>query len=1034
MTVLGISAAALLACVLAIFRQRPSLVPLTLRPSPTPGASRLRRWRGPAVAVALAALLAAAAALVAPAAAQQPIVADGNAVITGFSGTVPPVMVAPGVNPLDKTYIDPNGVSVRVLDLQSPGAPPQAQLLTLPKPFAATASQVGQVFGVALDNATPPNIYVAATSVYGLPIVVPDQDGDGLEDRVKQGTANAHFMAGLFGPSPGGPGAIWRIDGASGEVRLFANVTLNGVANAGPALGGLAFDGASNSLFVADRATGMIHQFGLDGVERGRFDHGVVGRAAVGAPPVPYNGKQLNITSPAFLSENPATFGHAPAARLVFGLGVHGGRLYYAVAEGLQVWSVSIAGGSFGKDPRLEVAVPPGPSPTEISKIVFDNRGRMLLAERAGPTGDYAMVALAQEGIGRVLRYAPVVSGDPNAPRWQDDPDQYAIGFPAQMSNGNGGIALGYRYDDKGVIERASCGGFLWSTGERLRVSNDPATAQRLAQGGPPIVNGLQGNDAELVAPANVPPWTTYFIDKDDRFDDAAARGQIGDVAIPKSCERLTLLLPPAWVEWFGFDFGMPIPPPPPFCPVPGPNGCFCPPGAPCSCPPGTTQRPGLQCCPIFMVPGPGGQCHSLCANGAADLASRMFCMMGVAPPLDPNNFDPNALMCWDGSPPMKVQNHSRCPKPPGAVCPAGYVEGPPHGNPDDIWSNATCDPIPQQKLCGPDQQVGLDGQCHALCGDQGWALPILQCCPEGMLPGPDGQCGPPLKTGCPPEQLSSSGQCCPPGTKPQPNGTCGGGHIPTCPPEQMTVKGVCCPSGQKPQPDGTCGGGHIPICPPERRTSTGLCCPLGSTPQPDGTCQTCPPGTVTNPLTGTCTPQQLCPPNTIQKANGQCCPPLGVTAATVPACTCPPGQTFDGQRCVGPAAPPTPASCFAGYVRLPSGACCRESQATASGVCCPAGQRPDANRRSCVPATPPAHVTPPRVMVPPLVVPPPKVLPPPHRVRPGVRPPPVFVPPPKIVVPPKRPQRPVVTPPPRPPVTKPRTRFEPSGPTTNVR
>ena len=59
------------------------------------------------------------------------------------------------------------------MDLQAPGAPPQAQLFTAPKPFTVTAGQVGQVFAVALDNATPPNIYVAATSAYGLPIVVP---------------------------------------------------------------------------------------------------------------------------------------------------------------------------------------------------------------------------------------------------------------------------------------------------------------------------------------------------------------------------------------------------------------------------------------------------------------------------------------------------------------------------------------------------------------------------------------------------------------------------------------------------------------------------------------------------------------------------------------------------------------------------------------------------------------------------------------------------------------------------------------------
>ena len=40
-----------------------------------------------------------------------------------------------------------------------------------PKPFTVTAAQVGQVFAVVLDNSTPPNIYIAASSAYGLPIV-----------------------------------------------------------------------------------------------------------------------------------------------------------------------------------------------------------------------------------------------------------------------------------------------------------------------------------------------------------------------------------------------------------------------------------------------------------------------------------------------------------------------------------------------------------------------------------------------------------------------------------------------------------------------------------------------------------------------------------------------------------------------------------------------------------------------------------------------------------------------------------------------
>jgi hypothetical protein len=89
------------------------------------------------------------------------ILTDGNPVVTGFSGTQ-----LLGSASVDKIFIDPHGPSLRIIDLQTLGALPQAQLFAASKPFAVTAAQVGQVFGVALDSATPPNVFVATTSAY----------------------------------------------------------------------------------------------------------------------------------------------------------------------------------------------------------------------------------------------------------------------------------------------------------------------------------------------------------------------------------------------------------------------------------------------------------------------------------------------------------------------------------------------------------------------------------------------------------------------------------------------------------------------------------------------------------------------------------------------------------------------------------------------------------------------------------------------------------------------------------------------------
>ena len=78
-----------------------------------------------------------------------------------------------------------------------------------------------------------PNIYLAATSAFGLNIVARGRDGQ--PERRKKGGPGAGWMKGQFGLDlQGGPGSIYKIDGRTGAVSLFANVTLDGVPNPGP--------------------------------------------------------------------------------------------------------------------------------------------------------------------------------------------------------------------------------------------------------------------------------------------------------------------------------------------------------------------------------------------------------------------------------------------------------------------------------------------------------------------------------------------------------------------------------------------------------------------------------------------------------------------------------------------------------------------------------------------------------------------------------------------------------------------------------
>ena len=89
-----------------------------------------------------------------------PVLAPGNAAVAGFSGARAIGGPAPaGAQAFDKTFIDLNGPALRVIDLGRMGGPAQGQLVAAPKPFTVTADRIGQVFSIALDDASPPNIY-----------------------------------------------------------------------------------------------------------------------------------------------------------------------------------------------------------------------------------------------------------------------------------------------------------------------------------------------------------------------------------------------------------------------------------------------------------------------------------------------------------------------------------------------------------------------------------------------------------------------------------------------------------------------------------------------------------------------------------------------------------------------------------------------------------------------------------------------------------------------------------------------------------
>jgi uncharacterized repeat protein (TIGR01451 family) len=473
---------------------------------------------------------------------RPPNLNPGDAVVTGFSGTVAPDPtrpLPPNKSAADLTFINPDGPSARVVGVGRPGYVWDGRLFQAPKTFDVFAKDAGQLFGIALDDQPVPNIYLAATSAFGLNLVA--RGANGQPERRKLGGPGTGWMKGQFGLDlQGDPGSIYKVDGTTGAVTLFAKVMLDGVPNPGPALGNLAYDAAHKQLFVSDLYTGMIHRFAIaDGSEPGPFyDHGVTGRRAANLPPLPFNpANRPNIASSRFNSENPDSWGFAPPERRVWGLAVQAGRLFYSARNGStteapQIWSVGIAqDGSFAADARLEVDVTEQPGPYPVSDIAFSQRGAMILAQRAPIAASYDYSVFTRPGEPRVLRYWLKDINDPPSPGlWKPMPEEYAIGFAGTYRNTDGGVALGYGYGPDGMINTGACEAALWTTGQNLR--NNPALRAQLEPGGPLLVNGLQGSPADMVRSANEPPATSYFIDYDDKFDDPRASGHMGSVRL----------------------------------------------------------------------------------------------------------------------------------------------------------------------------------------------------------------------------------------------------------------------------------------------------------------------------------------------------------------------------------------------------------------------------------------------------------------------------------------------------------------------
>ncbi|MGE5259883.1 MAG: hypothetical protein ACM3MH_03280 [Actinomycetota bacterium] len=535
----------------------------------------------PRLRVALVLLTAALAIPSCPAHSEDGL-GPGEAFVTRFSGAM---------NNAGKPAIDLNGTVGSILDLRHPGtAPDGAQWLHAPQRSPVTAGQVGEVFGVTLDDATPPNVYVTATSAFGL------HRNDG----------NTDWMEGLWGPG-GGPGSVWKLDGANGnKPSIFADIKLDGRVNSGAALGNIAFDRWNKQFFVSDLETGMIHRLRLsDGKDLGHYDHGTTARvsffdatadANAALPAVafdPATSVHIKDCPSGDFARTPSCWNFADFRRRVWGLGLRRDpasseiRLYYAIwgSQGFgnpdyaaagddqrnSVWSVRIGQDGdfdttsmrrefllpdFFRSPEAILRAGRSNPVTDIAFPEVSQEPVMVLAERGGVRnlGLAAENAFATPHEARVLRYQLNDKGV-----WEPI-GRYDIGFydrkdegpPYIRADSSGGAAFGLGYTASWEASPTAPDAFLWMTGDALCWSKgpclDPAAKTHTDQ---TEVHGVTGRDAsayqEIVPDAAFQPYPapgpaypadgpdrSYLIDIDAAQTAPAPNDatRIGDIAI----------------------------------------------------------------------------------------------------------------------------------------------------------------------------------------------------------------------------------------------------------------------------------------------------------------------------------------------------------------------------------------------------------------------------------------------------------------------------------------------------------------------
>jgi len=467
---------------------------------------------------------------------QEPFPAQ-TTVISGFSGTQLNLDHDTFSHPVNETVLDSKGVVARLTLVNRIEVPFDGQNISDASVLRdIVAEDTGQISALAFDDLDTQSLYLGATSEFGLNLVIPDQDDDGYPERVRKGHPDAIWMDGQFGPMDGaGPGSIYRLSHVDGDVELWATLTQNGQPNSGAGIGDLAWHDDLDLLFASDLDKGLIFAFDQHGTIVETYDHGTNGRLAAGRAPVLNDPTNFAaITSEAFRTEDPKTWGFANPLRRVRGLATLSDRLFYAVAgdsAGAEIWSVALnpQGALFGK-PQFEFPVIPqsGLPSLEIADIVVGPNGQLILAEHPSLVASHDYSRFVKDNFARILSYYQEIPDDPDTPlKWILSAQETPVGQIDDHQKGLGGVSLGVKYDEDGRALSAVCGDTLWATGEHLLKDSSDAN----------IYDGAQISETNLVRSVENTPFAAAYLpfpspagQPDNTV--AAARGFVSDIEV----------------------------------------------------------------------------------------------------------------------------------------------------------------------------------------------------------------------------------------------------------------------------------------------------------------------------------------------------------------------------------------------------------------------------------------------------------------------------------------------------------------------